>query len=121
LRSGGPPVSGTTFRELMVSPLFDSSDHFIDKGKYRKFFSGLINDAERIFRENLTSFKDRVDADLKPEFFDDVEPLDRPYFLMNLTAQVASSHESALVKDLTSRLGEAERTLRKKDEHLREI
>jgi hypothetical protein len=57
LRSGVVAEHSLSFRELMVSSLFDTSLHFIDREKYKDFFGGLINEAERIFSRTLRPFK----------------------------------------------------------------
>jgi hypothetical protein len=123
LRSGAVPQGGLSFRELVVSPLFDTSVHFVDKERYRKFFSHLINDADRIYREHLETFQAKVDSSLKPEFFDDVDPLDRPYFLSSLQTRLESTvvEMGAREKELAAGLAEAERKLKKQEKLLRSV
>lgn len=123
LRAGAAPRSALSFRELMVSPLFDTSAHFVDWDRYRRFFSGLINEAERIYREHLESFQSEIDASLKPEFFDDVEPLDRPYFASSLQMQLAARLQQRQAKeaDLVAQLSESERKREKAEEQLRNV
>lgn len=123
LRSGSVPQSALSFRELMVSPLFDTSAHFIDRERYRKFFSHLINDAERIYREHLETFQAQIDSALKPEFFDDVEPLDRPYFVFSLQSQLESKigEKEAKERELAGELGESERQRKRAEKQLRSV
>ena len=123
LRSGAVPQGGLSFRELVVSPLFDTSVHFVDKEKYRKFFSHLINDAERIYREHLETFQVKVDSSLKPEFFDDVDPLDRPYFLSSLQKRLESTMAAveATKEELAVSLVEAKQKLKKQEKVLRGV
>ncbi|MEX2227102.1 MAG: hypothetical protein WEB52_11710 [Dehalococcoidia bacterium] len=121
LRSGTRPSSRSSFRELIVSPLFDSSAHFVDKQKYREFFARLIYDADREFREHLNEFQTKIDSELKPEFFDEIEPLDRPYFLSSLTAQSQRRDLVGTNQQLAVELGEAQRTIKKQDKLIRNI
>jgi len=123
LRSGAVPQGGLAFRELLVSPLFDTSAHFVDKERYGKFFSHLINDADRIYREHLETFQAKVDSSLKPEFFDDVDPLDRPLFLSSLQARLESTmaQVEATKGELAASLAEAERKLKKQEKALRGV
>jgi hypothetical protein len=123
LTSGAIPKEALAFRELMVSPLFDTSAHFVDKEKYREFFSHVINDAERIYRDHLESFQAQVDSSLKPEFFDDIDPLDRPYFLSSLQTQLESkmAEREVEVRDMAARLQEAERKAKRQEEQLRTL
>jgi hypothetical protein len=123
LRSGAVPRGGLSFRELVVSPLFDTSAHFIDKEKYRRFFSHLINDAERIYREHLETFRAKIDSSLKPEFFDDVDPLDRPYFLSSLQTRLESTIAEMETKEkaLAARLAYTERKLGTQEKLVRNI
>ncbi len=107
----------------MISPLFNTSAHFVDKDLYRKFFAHRINEAERIFRESLETLQSQIDANLKPEFFDDLEPLDRPYFGSSLQAQLAAkSAESEAAKEkVSSQLAEVQRELKKSEKKRRNV
>ena len=104
------PQTTLSFRELIVSHPFDASSHFVDRERYRKFFSGLINDAGRIYREHLATFQEELDENLQPAFFEDIEPLDRPYFIESMQAQLEArlqvtkaEREAALLDAKTSR------------------
>lgn len=130
LRIGLKPALGMSFRELMVSPLFDTGSHFIDKAKYRQFFGHLINDADRIFAEHLETFQAEIDSALRPEFLDDVDPLDRPYFSKALQVQLEQrlaekdakiAEKTASEENLKSKLSEADRQLAKQARELRTV
>ncbi len=84
LRVGRPPKSGTSFRELLVSPLFDSSSHFIDKAKYGQFFAELIQGSERVLQEHLSTFQQQVDRELTRDSMDSISPLRRPLVVAGL-------------------------------------
>lgn len=57
IRTGFKTTQTMSFRELMMSSVFDTTLHFIDKRKYQAFFANLINEAERVYRENLEAFQ----------------------------------------------------------------
>jgi hypothetical protein len=107
----------------MVSPFFDMSCHFVAKDKYRTFFGNLINDAERIYREHLDTFQGQLDSALTPEFFDDVEPLDRPYTLASLQYQLQSkvAQGEATREKLAAELEESKRIQKKQEKQLRNV
>jgi hypothetical protein len=115
IQTGAAPQRELSFREMMVSHLFDTSSHFLDRERYRKFFWSLINDAERIYREHLASFQEEIDASLRPEFFDDVEPLDRPYFVDSFQTQLKEKLKAAQATAAT-----AQQQLKTSQERLRE-
>jgi len=95
LRFGRPPQSGVAFRELLVSPLFDSSSHFIDKDKYGQFFAELIQGSERVLQDHLSTFKDRVDRELTAESLDALPPLRRPLAIAGLQTRLEVETEAA--------------------------
>ena len=107
----------------MVSDIFDTSVHFVDWNRYRKFFSGLINEAERIYREHQEVFQSEIDAKLKPEFFDEVEPLDRPYLASSLQRQLEQKLQQRAQKEteLAAQLAESERSRMKIEKQLRNV
>jgi hypothetical protein len=123
LKSGSIPQHGLSFRDLMVSPFFDASAHFVDKEKYRKFFAHPINDAERIYRENLETFQTQIDVNLKPDFLDDIEPLDRPYFGSSLQSQLSlrTTELEASGQKVASELMEVRQQLKKSEKLRRNV
>jgi tryptophan 2,3-dioxygenase len=105
----------------MISPLFAMSYHFLPMEKYRAFFSHLINDAERIYREHLEAFQAQIDSALKPEFFEDVEPLDRPYATASLQHRLEVAERAGRARELAEELAEVKQQSKKKDKHIRTL
>lgn len=54
LQVGVRPSAPATIRELIMSPLFSSSDHLLDLARYEDFFAELIRDAEASTRRTWT-------------------------------------------------------------------
>jgi hypothetical protein len=124
LNSGGTREPSLAFRELVVSPMFDTTSHFVDKAKYQQFFSHLINDAERIYHEQLPRFREQIDSTLRPEFMDDIDPLERPSVLFSLQAQLEErlteslDRERLVSEQLKADLGEAQKIAKKQAKEL---
>lgn len=121
LRSGAVPRSPSSFRDLMMSPLFAMSYHFLPMEKYRAFFSHLINDAERIYGEHLEAFQAQIDSALKPEFFEDVQPLDRPYVTASLQHRLEAAEREGKERELAERLAAEKSKSEKKDKRIRTL
>jgi hypothetical protein len=115
LRFGRSPVANVSFRELMVSPLFDSSSHFVDKDRYGLFFRELIQGSEKVLREHLDAFKDKIDSGLTTEALDGVEPLRKPVVVAGLQARLEErlSTAEAAVTEARSRATELDTELKR--------
>lgn len=69
LQVGVRPSTPSSLRELIMSPLFSASDHFLDLDRYEDFFAELIRDAEEVYAKNEESFGDRLGEALTAEEF----------------------------------------------------
>jgi hypothetical protein len=98
LRFGSPKRKELAFKDVLLSSYFRSAEYFVDKTKYRKFFSSLINEAERTYEEGLEDFKKYVDANLTTNSMDDVIDFERP---MVIAALQETLHEKIHQKDDT--------------------
>ncbi len=73
-----------SFKEVLISTYFRSTEYFIDKNKYQDFFSSLINSAEKAYKKGLNDFNKYIDNDLHTSSIDDYFELEKPLFVYSL-------------------------------------
>lgn len=105
LQVGVHPEAPSSVRELMMSPLFSSSEHFLDLRRYEDFFAELIHDAEDVYAKNEATFRDRLGDALTADRFAAVKPLERPRVLARAQSQLKAQLALAEIQR-----AEAERT-----------
>lgn len=130
VKTGKRPAKGSSFRELMLSTVFDTSNHFVDRQAYADYFAPIIREAESTYQQHLQTFHDEVDNQLTDATVDELDPLDRPLFMASLQARLefaVREKESRAVqaeaqnRELTARLSAAERELRRLNKQERNI
>jgi len=82
-----------SFKSVMLSSYFKSAEYFIDESRYRKFFTPLINEAERIYREGLDKFNKYVDKDLSTDSLDEYFDLEKPIVVSGLNQNYLELYE----------------------------
>src|SRR5205814_1896959 len=81
MRFEGSGNLAVPLKDLLLAVYFRSADYFIDREKYSKFFSPLLRETEKTFKDNLESFRRLVASDLKPDYLESEEELERPFVL----------------------------------------
>jgi predicted nucleic acid-binding protein len=112
------------FKDVLLATYFRSAEYFIDKKKYARFFSPLLKQAEETYKGSLEMFRRLVSSSLTADSLAEIEELDRPYAIANLSAQADQTlrtevnrltDENADLKKALSKLqGRAARRMRKR-------
>ncbi|MGH9773410.1 MAG: SIR2 family NAD-dependent protein deacylase [Candidatus Acidiferrales bacterium] len=76
------------FKDVLLATHFRPAEYFIDKQKYARFFSPLLRHAEEIYRGSLETFRRLVSSSLTSDSLLEIQELERPFAVENLTAQV---------------------------------
>ena len=113
LRFGGGQKTRVAFKDILLSTYFRAADYFIDKSKYRQFFSTLINEAERTYEEGLDEFKKYVDNNLTTSSMDEFSDLEKPMMLAALQSELKDKLRS---KD--KKIGDLKKQIVEKDSSL---
>jgi hypothetical protein len=89
LRYSGESSNTLSFRDVLLSNYFKSAEYFIDHGKYSKFFSPLIHDAEKEYKNGLSNFIKYVNKNLTPESLEEIQDeFEKPIFVKGLTEEL---------------------------------
>jgi|SRR3990170_611093 len=78
VRLGRREESFTSFKDVMLSSYFNTSAHFIDTEKYRRFFGTLIAEAEQIYKRDYLDFQKYLNSNFTTDYLDEFDAMDKP-------------------------------------------
>ena len=116
LRFGTVQRKQISFKDILLSTYFRSAEYFIDKTKYRRYFSSLINEAERAYKEGLEEFKKYVNENLTTGSMDQFSDFEKPLFLAGLQQKLKE-----VLSDQKTKISILEDTVARKEKSIKKI
>jgi len=93
LRLAEQPEARMEFTEWIKLNYFSTSASLVDDQAARKFFSATIENAESVYNENLTVFREVIDNQLSADYLAAVPAHERPKYVESLKAKADEIHD----------------------------
>lgn len=116
IRFGGTDGKQIAFKDVLLSSYFRAAEYFVDKAKYSRFFSTLINEAERTYVEGLDKFRNYVNDTLTTSSMDEFPELERP-----LVVRALHDELSEQIRMKGNEIGHLKKEANKKEETISKL